>query len=69
MLRHLLTGSLAIVLLGQSLSADEKTKKLKVGDAAPAFKLRAHNGKDIALKDLLKKQKFTALVFHRSASW
>ena len=41
---------------------------LKVGDRAPAFKLKDQNGKEHALVDALK-QGTVALVFYRSADW
>ena len=41
---------------------------LKVGEKAPAFKLKDQKGKEVELKTLLKKGK-VALVFHRSADW
>ena len=41
---------------------------LKVGDRAPAFKLKDQNGKEHALADAMK-QGTMALVFYRSADW
>ena len=41
---------------------------LKVGEKAPAFKLKDQNGKERTLEEFLKEGK-VALVFYRSASW
>ena len=45
----------------------EKTG-LKVGEKAPAFKLKDQNGKERTLEEFVKQGK-VALVFYRSASW
>jgi cytochrome oxidase Cu insertion factor (SCO1/SenC/PrrC family) len=47
--------------------SDEKTG-LKVGEKAPAFKLKDQNGKDRSLEEFTKRGK-VALVFYRSAGW
>ena len=49
-------------------AASTDTPGLKVGDRAPAFKLKDQNGKDHALADAVK-QGTVALVFYRSADW
>lgn len=52
-------------------TAEEKDKDevgIKVGEKAPHFKLKAQHGKEIELKELLKKGN-VALVFYRSAEW
>jgi cytochrome oxidase Cu insertion factor (SCO1/SenC/PrrC family) len=41
---------------------------LKVGEKAPAFKLKDQNGKERTLEEFTKKGT-VALVFHRSAGW
>jgi peroxiredoxin len=46
---------------------EEKTG-LKVGEKAPAFKLKDQNGKERTLEEFVKQGK-VALVFYRSASW
>ncbi len=53
----------------QQARKDGDEPKVKVGDVAPAFELLGQDGKKSSLKDLLKKQKHVAIVFHRSASW
>lgn len=68
MKRQLMT--IGLVLLTTALRADESTnRQLKVGDAVPEFSLADATGKQIALTDLLKRQKYVALVFYRSADW
>jgi len=42
---------------------------LSVGAKAPSFTLKDKDGKVHALADVLKKAKFVALVFYRSADW
>ena len=41
---------------------------LKVGEKAPAFKLKDQDGKERTLEEFTKKGT-VALVFHRSAGW
>ena len=41
---------------------------IKVGEKAPAFKLKDQNGNEQSLEDLVK-QGSVALVFYRSADW
>jgi cytochrome oxidase Cu insertion factor (SCO1/SenC/PrrC family) len=41
---------------------------LKVGEKAPAFKLKDQDGKERTLEEFTKKG-MVALVFHRSAGW
>lgn len=41
---------------------------LKVGDRAPAFTLKDHNGVEISLRELTQ-DGYVAVVFYRSASW
>ena len=62
----------AIVLTTASTQAqnalpEEKTGP-KVGEEAPSFNLKGHDGKQYSLDDLLKNGK-VALVFFRSARW
>lgn len=47
--------------------SDEKTG-IKVGEKAPAFKLKDQTGEERELSALLKRGP-VALVFYRSASW
>ena len=70
------TVRVAVLAVGLTLAAnvraadpapDEKTG-LKVGEKAPAFKLKDQNGKERALEEFVKEGK-VALVFYRSASW
>jgi cytochrome oxidase Cu insertion factor (SCO1/SenC/PrrC family) len=48
--------------------APEEKTGLKVGEKAPAFKLKDQNGKERTLEEFVKEGK-VALVFYRSASW
>jgi hypothetical protein len=41
---------------------------LKIGEKAPAFKLKDQNSKERTLEEFTK-QGMVALVFHRSAGW
>ena len=63
--------AIGLVLAANARAADpapdEKTG-LKVGEKAPAFKLKDQNGKERTLEEFLKEGK-VALVFYRSASW
>ena len=58
---------LAMAVLTSVCTAQE-IPGLKVGDKAPAFKLKDQKGKDVSLQALLKKGK-VAVVFTRSADW
>ncbi len=65
--------ALFVVLLSRGRSADSPPAYpikagLAVGQKAPAFKLKGHDGKEYSLADLLKNGK-VALVFYRSADW
>jgi cytochrome oxidase Cu insertion factor (SCO1/SenC/PrrC family) len=63
-------GSL-LVLATAGAAADpppEAKSGLKVGEKAPAFKLKDQNGKERTLDEFVKQGK-VALVFYRSASW
>jgi cytochrome oxidase Cu insertion factor (SCO1/SenC/PrrC family) len=68
---RLLAAAVAVsVSLGAAVAApapEEKTG-LKVGEKAPDFTLKDQEGKDRALKDLVKDGP-VALVFYRSAAW
>ena len=48
-------------------AADAQTG-IKVGEKAPAFRLKDQQGEERSLDDLLKQGK-VALVFYRSADW
>lgn len=48
--------------------APEGKTGLKVGDKAPAFKLKDQDGKERSLEEFVKQGK-VALVFYRSADW
>lgn len=52
----------------QAKEKGEEEVGIKVGEKAPQFKLKAQDGKDVTLKQLLKKDK-VALVFFRSVGW
>ena len=64
-----------LALIAPTVQAQSKGKPapegqtgLKVGEKAPAFTLRDHEGKERSLDEFLKKGK-VALVFYRSADW
>src|SRR5262249_6702039 len=59
-----------LVVAAAASAADPPEEKtgLKVGEKAPAFKLKNQNGKERTLEEFVKEGK-VALVFHRSASW
>jgi len=59
---------LSTFVAAQDLAPPEKTG-LKVGEKAPAFKLKDQTGKERTLGDLSKDAEYVALVFYRSASW
>jgi cytochrome oxidase Cu insertion factor (SCO1/SenC/PrrC family) len=67
---------LAVLAVGLSVAANvhatdpapEEKTGLKVGEKAPAFKLKDQNGKERSLEEFVKEGK-VALVFYRSASW
>jgi cytochrome oxidase Cu insertion factor (SCO1/SenC/PrrC family) len=68
--RYLAAAVAAGIFLGTAVAAppaEEKTG-LKVGTKAPEFTLKDQEGKDRALKDLVKDGP-VALVFFRSAAW
>jgi peroxiredoxin len=52
--------------MGDPLVSDEPG--LKVGQQAPAFRLKSAAGSEVALTNLLTRGK-VALVFYRSADW
>jgi cytochrome oxidase Cu insertion factor (SCO1/SenC/PrrC family) len=58
---------LALVGLAADKPPEEKTG-LKVGEKAPAFKVKDQFGKERTLEELLRQGK-VALVFYRSAEW
>ena len=53
-----------ITLMGSSLTAQEAPEGLFIASKAPDFKAKDQNGKEVRLKDLLKKGK-VVLVFYR----
>lgn len=57
----------ALQAAAQEKASPDKTG-LAIGEGAPDFTLKDQEGKDIALKTLLK-EGAVALVFHRSADW
>lgn len=59
---------LLLMLTACASPAQEHEPGIKVGDEAPAFELKDQDGNDVSLAELLK-EKPTAIVFHRSASW
>lgn len=63
-------GLAAIVMAAPAWAADPPAEKtgLKVGEKAPAFKLKDQAGKERTLAEFVKQGK-VALVFYRSAAW
>ncbi|MBX9579014.1 MAG: redoxin domain-containing protein [Gemmataceae bacterium] len=61
---------LAVALSAAAPAADPPPEKtgIKVGEKAPAFKLKDQSGEEQELAALLKSGP-VALVFYRSASW
>lgn len=61
---------LAVLAASACRAADPPPEKtgLKVGEKAPAFRLKDQTGKERTLDEFVKKGK-VALVFYRSASW
>jgi hypothetical protein len=59
---------LAPFVNAQEPASQEKTG-LKVGQKAPAFKLRDQTDKQQTFDDLAKNADYVALVFYRSANW
>ena len=59
--------ALAVNVHAADPAPDEKTG-LKVGEKAPAFRLKDQVGKERTLEEFVKEGK-VALVFYRSASW
>jgi hypothetical protein len=57
----------AVILTAAQPPIEGKTG-LKVGEKAPAFKLKDQDGKERTLEEFTKKGT-VALVFHRSAEW
>ena len=71
MLRRLCFAIGVVACLGVAVGADHApdTKTgVKVGEKAPAFKLKDQSGQERELSTLLKDGP-VALVFYRSASW
>jgi cytochrome oxidase Cu insertion factor (SCO1/SenC/PrrC family) len=60
----------AVLAASAVVAADPPENKtgIKVGEKAPAFKLKDQNGKERELSSLLKERP-VALVFYRSAEW
>ena len=52
----------------QGKPAPDDMTGIKVGEKAPDFTLKAHDGKTYTLSEVAKKGT-VALVFHRSADW
>ena len=70
-MRKLLTlaAVLAVSTWAQAVDPPIEGKTgLKVGEKAPAFKLKDQDGKERTLEEFTKKG-MVALVFHRSAGW
>jgi cytochrome oxidase Cu insertion factor (SCO1/SenC/PrrC family) len=72
-MRKLCVPALAVGLLvaANARAADpppEEKTGLKIGEKAPAFKLKDQSGKERTLAEFVKDGK-VALVFYRSASW
>ena len=71
-MRNVLLGSLFVFLAATTSGAAdppiEGKTGLKVGEKAPAFKLKDQNGKERTLEEFTK-QGMVAIVFHRSAGW
>lgn len=61
-------GWLAAAAPSQAQPAPAERTGLKVGATAPDFKLKAPDGQEHSLHDLIKKGP-VALVFFRSADW
>jgi peroxiredoxin len=63
-MKHLLVALFIAALALVSASAKTKAPKgLAVGDEAPAFTLKNYDGKEVALKDLEKNNKYTVIMF------
>jgi len=58
----------AAMTVGGLADPPESKTGIKVGEKAPAFKLKDQNGKERELAALLKERP-VALVFYRSADW
>lgn len=59
-----------VALAAQSpVTAAEPEGVVKVGSKAPAFKLKNQDGEAVELAKLVQKDRYLAVVFHRSASW
>jgi peroxiredoxin len=54
---------LALLLIFSVAASAGDMKSLNIGDQAPSFSLKNYDGKDYDLKSLLKKNKFTVLMF------
>jgi len=71
-MRNSILASLVLALsAAAALTADppiEGKTGLKVGEKAPAFKLKDQDGKERTLEEFTRKG-MVALVFHRSAGW
>jgi hypothetical protein len=59
---------LAPHVAAQGPAPPEKTG-LKVGEKAPAFRLKDQTGKQRTFDDVRKDADYVALVFYRSAGW
>jgi cytochrome oxidase Cu insertion factor (SCO1/SenC/PrrC family) len=70
-MRRLLALAAVFAAVAVAPAADppiEGKTGLKVGEKAPAFKLKDQDGKERTLEEFTKKG-MVALVFHRSAGW
>lgn len=59
----------AAIAPAQDRKKDAQQTKVKTGQTAPAFRLPDQTGTAVTLKQLLRKHRHVAIVFHRSASW
>lgn len=53
----------AALLLAASLATAGEMKSLKAGDAAPAFTLKNHDGKEVSLEGALKENSWAVVMF------
>jgi cytochrome oxidase Cu insertion factor (SCO1/SenC/PrrC family) len=70
-MQRVLTLAAVLAVAAAAPAADppvEGKTGLKVGEKAPAFKLKDQDGKERTLEEFTKKGT-VALVFHRSAGW
>lgn len=68
---HALVAACWLLIVSLASAAEPAAAEkagLSVGQKAPAFTLKDHEGRDVSLDALLKKGP-VALVFYRSADW